>query len=132
MGYAKVWTPLLDEPLKGPAYAVSGYGKLPHLAFILNGQVMLIPQAESKSVNKGHLKTTVPVIPDAPVGHFRLTLLGGSKGYLINTRDLCVAGSGKITIAYDAQNGRRATQRIAPKLPCGKQKRAKRSSHSRR
>ena len=32
-------TPLLDAPLSGPAYAVSGFGKLPRLAFILDGQV---------------------------------------------------------------------------------------------
>ena len=38
-------TPLLEKPLKGPAYAVSGFGKLPHLAFILAGQVTLIPEA---------------------------------------------------------------------------------------
>jgi len=131
MGYVKVWTPLLDQPLEGPAYAVSGYGKLPRLAFVLAGQVMLIPQAESKSVNKGHLKTTVPVIPDAPVGHFRLTLLGGNKGYLVNSRDLCAAGAGRLTVRYNGQNGKRRTQRVRPNLPCGKRKRAKRSSHSR-
>ena len=42
----------------------------------------IIPQAESTSVKGGHLKTTVPVVPDAPIGHFRLTLFGGKKGYL--------------------------------------------------
>jgi hypothetical protein len=120
IGFVKVWTPLLDLPLQGPAYAVSGFGKLPHLAFILDGQVRIIPQAESRSVNNGHLKTTVPVIPDAPVGHFRLTLLGGNKGYLINTRDLCISGTGRLRIQYSGQNGKRRTQRITPTVPCGK------------
>lgn len=130
MGYARVWTPLLDLPLEGPAYAVSGYGQLPRLAFVLNGQVSLIPQAESKSVKNGLLRTTVPVIPDAPIGHFRLTLLGGSKGYLVNSRNTCAAGSGRITIDYVAQSGRKLTERIRPKLPCRKRKRAK-SGHDR-
>ena len=31
----------------------------------------------------------VPVVPDAPIGHFRLTLFGGKRGYLTNTRSLC-------------------------------------------
>jgi hypothetical protein len=131
IGHAWVKTPLLDEPLAGPAYAVSGFGKLPRVAFILNGQVTIIPQAESTSVRNGHLKTVVPVIPDAPVGHFRLTLLGGNKGYLVNTRDLCVSKA--ITeVRYVGQNGRRRSQRVRVKTPCGEGRKAKRSRHGRR
>jgi hypothetical protein len=127
-----VKTPLLDQPLKGPAYAVSGYGKLPHVAFILDGQVRIIPQAESSSVNKGHLKTVVPVVPDAPIGHFRLTLLGGKKGYLVNTRSLCAAAA-VTKVSYTAQSGKKLTQRVRTKTACGKGKRrAKRAAHSRR
>ena len=84
-------TPLLEKPLDGPVYAVSGFGVLPHLAFILGGQVTLMPEAESSSVQSGRLKTVVPVVPDAPIGHFRFTLFGGSQGYLSNTEDLCSA-----------------------------------------
>ena len=82
---------LLEAPLKGPVYAVSGFGILPHLAFILGGQVTLMPEAESSSVQDGRLKTVVPVIPDAPIGNFRFTLFGGSQGYLSNTQSLCRA-----------------------------------------
>jgi hypothetical protein len=129
IGDVWVQTPLLDQPLSGPAYAVSGFGKLPRLAFILDGQVRLVPQAESSSVKKGFLRTVVPVVPDAPVGHFRLTLLGGSKGYLVNTRDLCVAAS-RATVKYSAHSGRSHTQRVRTKTSSGKGKR--RSSKKRR
>jgi hypothetical protein len=128
IGNAWVRTPLLDEPLKGPAYAVSGFGKLPRVAFVLDGQVTLLPQAESSSVRNGHLKTVVPVIPDAPVGHFRLTLLGGSKGYLVNTRDLC-ASKTVAGLQFVGQNGRRRNQRVRVKTPCGSKRAAKRSAH---
>ena len=128
IGFAKVWTPLLDAPLQGPAYAVSGFGRLPRVAFILGGQVTIVPQAESSSVRNGHLKTIVPIVPDAPVGHFRLTLLGGSKGYLINTRDLCRSREATI-VRYGSQSGKQLTQRVRPKVPCGKRKKAKRASH---
>jgi hypothetical protein len=121
IGRAWVKSPLLDQPLQGPAYAVSGFGKLPRVAFVLDGQVTLVPQAESASVHGGFLRTTVPVIPDAPIGHFRLTLLGGSKGYLVNTRDLC-AGSVTAVIAYRAQSGRNRTQRVEAKTPCQNRK----------
>lgn len=124
MGSVWVKSPLLDRKLEGPAYAVSGYGKLPHLVFILDGQVTVMPQAESSSVNKGHLKTVVPIIPDVPIGHFRLTLLGGAKGYLINSKDLC-RHPGAIRIDYVAQNGKTRSQKLKAKSPCGGQGKAK-------
>ena len=119
-------TPLLDAPLTGPAYAVSGFGKLPHVVFILDGQVMIMPQAESSSVNNGHLKSVVPVIPDAPVGHFRLSLFGGGKGYLVNTRDLC-GGDIVAKIQYLAQNGKKLAQNPSIQTACGGSKSAKRA-----
>ena len=82
IGTVTTTTPLLDQPLSGTAYAVSGSGGLPRLAFILDGQVKLVPRAETKSVEGGRLRTTVPVVPDAPIGEFRLNLLGGKQGYL--------------------------------------------------
>jgi hypothetical protein len=123
-------TPLLDQPLTGPAYAVSGYGVLPHVAFILAGQVTIVPEAESSSVKGGHLKTVVPVIPDAPIGHFRLTLFGKNQGYIINTRDLCAAPA-LTTVEYSAQNGKSLTQRVKAKTACGAKAKQKRARPSR-
>jgi hypothetical protein len=110
IGKASVQTPLLDAPLAGPVYAVSGKGGLPRLAFILDGQVSLVPRAKSSSV-KGALKTVVPTVPDAPIGKFTLTVFGGKKGYLINTRSLC-AHQVFSTVEYVAQNGTKLTQKI--------------------
>jgi hypothetical protein len=125
IGRVRTTTPLLDQPLSGTAYAVSGSGGLPRLAFILDGQVKLVPRAETKTVGGGRLRTTVPVVPDAPIGAFRLTLLGGKQGYLINTRNLC-ANPIVTTVAYEAQNGRKRTQRVKAKVPCKKGAKAKR------
>jgi hypothetical protein len=119
IGSVETRTPLLDAPLSGPAYAVSGFGKLPRLAFILDGQVRLIPQAESKSVKDGHLQTTVPVVPDAAIGYFRLDLLGGKQGYLVNTRDLCKAKA-TLLVEYRAQSGKSLKQSVKPKTACGR------------
>jgi hypothetical protein len=129
IGTVSTETPLLEKPLSGPAYAVSGFGKLPHLAFILAGQVTLIPEAMSSSVKGGHLKTIVPTVPDAPIGHFRLTLFGGKQGYLTNTRSLCAAAA-ITTVEYQAQNGKTTTQKVAAKTACGsKAKKQKRQAH---
>ncbi len=131
IGSAWVKTPLLDEPLQGPAYAVSGFGILPRVAFILEGQVTIIPQAESESVKlgkrEGFLKTTVGVIPDAPIGHFRLDLLGGKQGYLINTKDLC-KGPVIATVDYGAQSGKKLRQRVRAKTACPGARKGKRGA----
>jgi hypothetical protein len=132
IGTASTATPLLEHPLSGPAYAVSGYGRLPHVVFILGGQVTLMPQAESSSVNGGHLKTVVPVVPDAPIGHFRLNLFGGDKGYLANTRGLCLAPV-VAKIEFTGQNGKTLTQKVTTKTTChGKRQRAKKHRRRRR
>ena len=123
IGKAMTKTPLLDQPLSGPVYAVSGSGGLPKLAFILNGQVNLVPRAETKTITTksgaGKLETTVPVVPDAPIGHFRLNVFGGKTGYLVNTRDICTHIP--ITqIAYTGQNGKTRTESVKVKAACGK------------
>ncbi|MET0557925.1 MAG: hypothetical protein ABW065_04560 [Solirubrobacterales bacterium] len=123
IGSAVTKTPLLDQPLSGPVYAVSGGGGLPRLAFVLDGQVPLVPRAKSSSA-KGALKTVVPIIPDAPIGDFRLTLLGAKQGYLINTRGLCNKPVIS-TVEYQAQNGAKLTENVKAKAPCGGKSKAK-------
>ena len=121
IGTATTVTPLLEQPLTGLAYAVSGYGKLPHVVFILGGQVTLMPEAVSSSVQGGRLKTTVPVVPDAPIGHFRLSLFGGKKGYFANTRNLCAAPVVS-TVEITGQNGKTVKQNVRMKTACGQSK----------
>jgi hypothetical protein len=133
IGKASTTTPLLDKPLSGPVYAVSGSGGLPKLAFILNGQVNLVPRAETKTIVKkgaGQLQTTVPVVPDAPIGHFHLTVFGGKSGYLVNTRSLCGKTPGT-TINYVAQNGKTYSENVKVKASCGKKKKARAKRHYR-
>ena len=133
IGKAVTDTPLLDQPLSGPVYAVSGSGGLPRLAFILNGQVNLVPRADTKTITKkgaGSLQTTVPVVPDAAIGHFRLTVFGGKTGYLVNTRGLC-AGTPVVRVAYSAHSGKTRSQRVTVKTACGKSKRSSAFRHRR-
>ena len=118
IGRAKTTTPLLDQPLEGPVYAVSGSGGLPRLAFLLNGQVDLVPRADTKTVG-GLLQTTVPVVPDAPIGHFQLNVFGGKAGYLINTRDICKRVA-TVSIAYTAQSGKTRSETVKVKAACSK------------
>ena len=130
IGQATTTTPLLEQPLTGPVYAVSGSGGLPRLAFLLNGQVNLVPRAETKTVPGGRLQTTVPVVPDAPIGHFTFTVFGGKHGYLANTRSLC-AHVPITAITFDGQNGKTTTNKLPLTAACGtkKAKRQRRHPH---
>ena len=132
IGKATTLTPLLDQPLSGPVYAVSGSGGLPRLAFILNGQVRLLPRAETTTTGGGRLQTTVPVVPDAAIGHFSLIVFGGKTGYLINTRDIC-ANPPFIRLDYAAQNGKRFTQKVRVRTACkgAKKRPARRGGNAR-
>jgi hypothetical protein len=121
IGKATAETPLLDQPLSGPVFAVSGSGGLPRLAFILRGQVNLVPRADTETVKGGRLQTTVPVIPDAPIGHFGLTIFGGKTGYLTNTRDLCVHRP-LMRVVYSAQSGKERSEKVELKAACGAKK----------
>ena len=88
-----------------------------------------MPEAESSSVQDGHLKTVVPVVPDAPIGHFRFTLFGGSQGYLSNTQSLCGAPTIS-TVEFSGQNGRNLNQQVKTKTACKPRKAKKRANRA--
>ena len=79
----------------------------------------IIPRADAKTVKGSRLQTTVPVIPDVPIGHFSFTLFGGKAGYLANTRNIC-APPPVSSVSYVAQNGATLSQKLPLKAPCGK------------
>ncbi len=125
IGKAWTQTPLLDHKLEGPVFAVSGSGGLPRLAFVLDGQVSLLPRGETTTITTksgaGKLQTTVPVVPDAPIGHFQLTIFGGKIGYLANTRSLC-AHVPVVKVGFVAQSGRSYSERAKVAAPSCKTK----------
>ncbi len=130
IGTAITETPLLDQPLSGSVYAVSGSGGLPRLAFLLNGQVPLMPRANTDTVSGGRLRTIVPVVPDAPIGEFKLSVYGGKAGYLINTRSLC-AKPAVVEVLFEGQNGVKSTENVKIQAGCGKSKKSKKSKSHR-
>ena len=98
----------------------------------------LVPRAETTTVatkaGAGELKTTVPVVPDAPIGHFALTVFGGKSGYLVNTRSLCGKVPPVTKVDYTAQNGKIYSQAIKVKSSCGgktAEKKARSKRHAR-
>jgi hypothetical protein len=87
-GHAKATSPLLDGKLKGPVYLTSSDNPLPDLLVDLKGQVNIRLRGVIGSEH-GRLKTVFNKTPDVAVDRFVMTMKGGNKGLLVNTRNLC-------------------------------------------
>ncbi len=87
-GNAKASSPLLKGTLKGPVYLTSSDNPLPDLLVDLRGQVPIRLRGVISSEH-GRLKTVFRKTPDVAVDKFTLTMKGGNRGLLINSRDLC-------------------------------------------
>jgi uncharacterized repeat protein (TIGR01451 family) len=117
-GYARAFTLLLDQPLQGPVYLRSSSHKLPDLVASLDGQIHVDLAGRIDSV-RGGIRSTFETVPDAPVSKLVLTMKGGKKGLLQNSRDLC-AHSYRAEAAFDAHNGRIADSRPMLHASCAK------------
>jgi hypothetical protein len=103
-GTARAISPLLDKPLEGPVYLRSSSNTLPDLVADLKGQLEVALVGRIDSV-KGGIRTSFESVPDAPITKFTLSMQGGKKGLLVNSRNLC-AGANKATVELDAQSGK--------------------------
>ncbi len=127
-GHAIAESPLLDQPLRGPVYLVPTRtdGGLPDLLADLRGQVDIQLRGVI-GASKGRLRTVFPMVPDVPVSKFTLTMKGGKRGLLTNTRDLC-KGPVRSFLNLKAQNGKKLVKKKLPlRVPACKtaKKRAK-------
>jgi len=123
-GYARAWTPLLDQPLEGPVYLRSNGGerKLPDLVASLRGVIDIELEGYVDSGKGGGIRTTFAAVPDAPVSKFVLRMKGGEKSLLENSVNLC-ARDQRAKVEMDGQNGKAHDLRPVLKTRCGKGKR---------
>jgi hypothetical protein len=78
VGRARVGTPLLAQPLEGPAYFVShGGGQFPSLTLLLRGDGVTIELVGATLIRHGVTSTTFRALPDVPLRTFELTLAQG-------------------------------------------------------
>jgi hypothetical protein len=114
-GRASATSPLLADPLAGPVYLVSSSHTLPDLLADLKGQVEIQLHGVIKSVKGGRIRTTFSPVPDVPVSKFTLTMQGGKKGLIQNSRNLCTHKYFS-KLNFLAQNGKHLRKQ---KLPLG-------------
>jgi hypothetical protein len=104
-GHARATSPLLAKPLKGPVYLTSSSHELPDLLADLHGQVPIRLRGVISSQH-GRLKTVFNNTPDVAVRKFELTMKGGQRGLLVNSRNLCARQTNGF-LNLLAQNSRR-------------------------
>jgi hypothetical protein len=132
-GYARAFSPLLDKPLQGPVYLRSSDNLLPDLVSDLHGQVDIELSSRTDSVH-GHIRNVFDAVPDVPVSKFILTLRGGKKGLLVNSRNQCPRKrphrKGKkrrrgqrVIVHFKGQNGKKRNLRPRLRVPCAKHRR---------
>jgi hypothetical protein len=121
-GLAEAKTPLLDAPVSGPVYLRSSSNPLPDLVAALHGPdsqpIEVHIAGRIDSVNGG-IRTTFETVPDQPVSSFTITMQGGRKGLLVNSRNLCNSVN-KATANFTAHNGRAVSLRPVLKSSCKK------------
>jgi hypothetical protein len=104
-GHARVFTPLLDEPLEGPVYLRSSNHNLPDFVAALHGLVDFEAVARIDSKHGG-IRATFTGLPDAPFTKAVVNLQGGAKGLIVNSTDLCAAPH-RANVRLDGQNAKR-------------------------
>jgi hypothetical protein len=131
-GHIAVTTPLLDYTLEGNAYLRSSSHKLPDLVLALKGppsqpiEVELDGRIDS---TKTGIRTTFESVPDAPFTEAVLTMQGGKKGLLVNSRNIC-ANPGRVSGLSSGQNGK--SHEARPVLRNGKCGQAHKRAHRRK
>jgi hypothetical protein len=117
IGEAEATTPLLGQPLRGGVYLRASSRRLPDLVVDLRGQIDIELAGRVDSV-AGRLRVTFETVPDAPVSHFAMNLLGGAKGLLVNTEGLCGVPKAA-TASMTGQNGTSLTSKPRLNPACG-------------
>jgi hypothetical protein len=132
-GHAEAITPLLDSPVSGPVYLRSSSNPLPDLVAALRGPdnqpIEVVLAGRIDSVNSG-IRSSFEAVPDQPVSSFTLSMQGGKKGLLVNSRDLCAGKPPRVTARFTGQNGAEANLRPVLKSACGKGRGGKRHGKS--
>lgn len=118
LGSVRIDTPMLEAPLEGSVYLRTPRHRLPDLvAEVHSGELRFLLHGATSDA-KGRIRVALQALPDIPLSRAILTLAGGRRGLLVNSRSLCRRTVGKAAAAFTAHDGMRFRLR-APVRPDG-------------
>jgi hypothetical protein len=113
VGTATVSTPLLAQPLAGPAYLVSNGGAaFPDLDLVLSGDGLRLLVRGQTDIEGGLTTASFASVPDVPFSLFTLTLPMGTHSALGAAGPLC-QGSPAMSVRLIGQNGLVSSRQVA-------------------
>lgn len=134
-GHARLFTPLLSEPLEGDVFLRASDNPLPDMVIALRGggfglAIDLVGRIDSL---RGGLRGTFTGLPDAPFSRFVLQLYGGKRSLVVNADNLC-AKSRFALARFTGQNNKGVQWTPLIKSKCGSKhgkhgKRGKQKKH---
>jgi hypothetical protein len=113
LGRARVWSPLLDDPLVGSIYLRTPSGRLPGLLVDLHQGGIDLVLAGRITMSHGTFGIHLSGLPDLPLSKAVFTLAGGRRGLLVNSEALC-AGRPRAKVVLQGHNG--ALRGLSPVL----------------
>jgi hypothetical protein len=121
-GRVRAFTPLLAEPLEGPAYLRSSNNNLPDLVFDLHSSLVDFEAVARIDSKRGGIRATFTDLPDAPIEKVVVNMQGGRKGLIVNSTDLCDAKH-RANARMSAHSGKITTINPVMRAQCRKGKR---------
>jgi len=121
-GHVTAFTRILDEPFTGPIYLRSSSNPLPDLVMALRGpdsmpiEAEVVGRIDSKN---GGIRNSFEMVPDVPLSRVIVSLQGGKKSLIVNSRNLC-SGRQRATVRLNGQNGKARNSRPVVKNDCRK------------
>lgn len=118
LGVARAFSPAYDGPIAGPVFAVTGSGRLPRLAYLLEGPIDIVLRGKVISEG-GRVGASVEDLPDTALESFELAVDGGENGYLVLSRNICGAKVAPAEAVFTSQEGATLKRKVPLKADCG-------------
>jgi hypothetical protein len=114
LGSVRLVSPMLSTPLEGAIHLRVPSRRLPDLTAEVRSEGLRFLLRGRVTDRNGRLGIALDSLPDVPLSKTTLSLPGGHRGIVVNSRSLCAAGPA--TASFSAHSGKQRRLRVVPRL----------------